>query len=68
MKHLLLNPERYRVPDYPFIEKSERGCLSAGVGTVDMNAEEDGYHLNNVRFFYQGNQRVHGQWQRLLRL
>ena len=35
MKHVLLNPERYRLPDYPFIEKSERGCSSAGVGTVD---------------------------------
>ena len=58
MKHVLLNPERYRLPDYPFIEKSERGCLSAGVGTVDRGggAEENGFHLNNIRFFYQGNQ------------
>lgn len=57
MKHVLLNPERYRLPDYPFIEKSERGCSSAGVGTVDKGgAEEDRYRINNIRFFYQGKQ------------
>lgn len=58
MKHVLLNPERYRLPDYPFIEKSERGCSSAGVGTVDKvgGAEEDGYHINRLRFFYHGKQ------------
>ena len=57
MKHVLMNPERYRLPDYPFIEKSERGCLSAGVGTVDRGGrEEDGYHINRLRFFYQGKQ------------
>ena len=57
MKHVLLNPERYRLPDYPFIEKSERGCSSAGVGTIDRGGrEEDGYHINRLRFFYQGKQ------------
>lgn len=58
MKHVLLNPERYRLPDYPFIEKSERGCLSASIGTVDKGGvEEDGsYRINNIRFFYQGKQ------------
>jgi len=43
MKHVLLNPEHYGLPDYLFIEKSERGCLSADVGTVDKGSvEEDG--------------------------
>lgn len=56
MKKVLKNPEKYRIPDYPYLEYFEGKIRSANIGTEEPK-DSDGYiHINRLRFFYQGNQ------------
>lgn len=56
MKRILKNPAEYRIPDYPYIQKSGNSIQAANNRTLVDSPDDTNLQLKYIRFFHNGKQ------------
>lgn len=51
MKRILKNPAEYRIPDYPYIQKSGNSIQAANNRTLVNSPDDTNLQLKHIRFF-----------------